>query len=94
MMQEQSRILMILRYLYDQTDPGHLVSSRDIKKMLEQEGIEAPASRIIASGVDQIIAAGYDNIKSNYGIRASRKKKMHQYLILLFFCDNICIFIE
>lgn len=48
-MQEQSRILMTLRYLYETTDPEHLVSSRDIKKMLEQNGIEAPVSRTIDS---------------------------------------------
>ena len=57
-MQEQSRILMILRYLYEKTDPDHRVSSRDIKKMLEQNGIEAPVSRTIDSDVDQMIAAG------------------------------------
>ena len=63
LMQEQSRILMILRYLYDNTDPDHRVSSRDIKKMLEQNGIEAPVSRTIDSDVDQMIAAGHDVIK-------------------------------
>ena len=62
-MQEQSRILMILRYLYDQTDPDHLVSSRDIKNMLEQNGIEAPVSRTIDSDVDQMIAAGHDVVR-------------------------------
>ena len=62
-MQEQSRILMILNYLYDKTDPDHWVSSRDIKKMLEQNGIEAPVSRTIDSDVDQMIAAGHDVMK-------------------------------
>lgn len=62
-MQEQSRILMILRYLYDQTDPDHLVSSRDIKNMLEEYGIEAPVSRTIDSDVDQMIAAGHDIVR-------------------------------
>lgn len=62
-MQEQSRILMILRYLYDQTDPDHLVSSRDIKNMLEENGIEAPVSRTIDSDVDQMIAAGHDVVR-------------------------------
>ena len=62
-MQEQSRILMILRYLYEKTDPDHRVSSRDIKKMLEQNGIEAPVSRTIDSDVDQMIAAGHDVMK-------------------------------
>lgn len=62
-MQEQSRILMILRYLYEQTDQDHLVSSRDIKNMLEQNRIEAPVSRTIDSDVDQMIAAGHDVVR-------------------------------
>ena len=64
-MQEQSRILMTLRYLYETTDPEHLVSSRDIKKMLEQNGIEAPVSRTIDSDVDQLIAGGFDIVKTH-----------------------------
>lgn len=59
-MQERSRILTILRYLYDQTDINHRVSSRDIKRMLEQNGIEAPVSRTIDSDIDQMVAAGHD----------------------------------
>ena len=61
-MQEQSRILTILRYLYESTDPNHQISTKDIKRMLEKDGIEAPVSRTIDSDVDQIISAGHSCI--------------------------------
>ena len=64
-MQEQSRILLILRYLYDQTDADHHVSTKDIKKMLEENGIEAPVSRTIDSDVEQLIAAGFDVVRTH-----------------------------
>ncbi|MBQ6527908.1 MAG: WYL domain-containing protein [Clostridia bacterium] len=64
-MQDQSRILMILRYLYEKTDPEHQISSKDIKRMLENDGIHVPVSRTIDSDVDQLIAAGHDIVKTH-----------------------------
>ena len=48
-MESQSRLLHILRYLYDYTDAEHDVSSRDIMRMLENMGISAPDRRTIDS---------------------------------------------
>ena len=59
-MQEQSRILLILRYLYDHTDAEHDVTSKDIKQMLETKGIMAPDRRTIEADIDALIAAGHD----------------------------------
>ena len=60
LMRNQSRILLIAKYLTDQTDAEHEVSSRDIKNMLEQNGLPAPDSRTIDTDIDLLIAAGYD----------------------------------
>ena len=51
-MQEQSRILLLLRYLFENTDADHAVSTRDIKTMLEQHGVQPPVSRTIDADVD------------------------------------------
>ena len=59
-MQDQSRILLILKYLYENTDSEHQVSTRDIKKMLVERGIPEPVSRTIDSDIELLIAAGHD----------------------------------
>ena len=59
-MESQSRLLHILRYLYDYTDAEHDVSSRDIRRMLENMGISATDRRTIDSDVDALISAGHD----------------------------------
>ena len=64
-MQDQSRILLILRYLYNHTDADHQVSTKDIKHMLEEKGIPAPVSRTIDSDIEQLIAAGFDVIRTH-----------------------------
>ena len=64
-MQEQSRILLILRYLYDHTDANHQVSTKDIKYMLEEKGLAVPVSRTIDSDIEQLIAAGFDVIRTH-----------------------------
>ena len=60
MMESQSRLLRILKYLYDSTDAEHDVSSKDIKCMLESNGISSPDRRTIDSDVDALISAGHD----------------------------------
>ena len=56
-MLEQSRILLTLRYLFENTDEEHAVSTRDIKTMLEQHGVQAPVSRTIDADMDLLAAA-------------------------------------
>ena len=63
--QEQSRILLLLRYLYENTDAEHAVSTRDIKKMLEQNGVQPPVSRTIDADMDLLVAAGFDIVRSH-----------------------------
>ena len=59
-MENQSRLLLILRYLYDQSDADHDVSSKDIMQMLKDNGIPPPDRRTIDVDVDMLIAAGHD----------------------------------
>ena len=63
-MLEQSRILLTLRYLFENTDEEHVVSTRDIKTMLEQHGVQAPVSRTIDADMDLLAAAGFDIVHS------------------------------
>ena len=64
-MLEQSRIILTLQYLYANTDAEHTVSSRDIKKMLAEHGLVIPDSRTIDADVDQLIAAGYEIVRTH-----------------------------
>ena len=64
-MLEQSRILLTLRYLFENTDEEHVVSTRDIKTMLEQHGVQAPVSRTIDADMDLLAAAGFDIVRSH-----------------------------
>ena len=64
-MELQSRIFLILRYLYEKTDADHHVSTKDIKHMLEEKGIEAPVSRTIDSDIEQLIASGFDIVRTH-----------------------------
>lgn len=64
-MDSQSRLLHILRYLYDSTDANHDVSSKDIMHMLESKGISPPDRRTIDSDIDALILAGHDIQKTH-----------------------------
>ena len=64
-MDSQSRLLHILRYLYDFTDAEHDVSSKDIMRMLESKGISPPDRRTIDSDIDALIAVGHDIQKTH-----------------------------
>ena len=59
-MESQSRLLNILKYLYDCTDAEHDVSSKEIVQMLESNGISSTDRRTIDTDIDALIAAGYD----------------------------------
>ena len=64
-MDGQSRLFIILNYLYDYTDAEHDVSSKDIKLMLESKGMAPPDRRTIEADVDILIGAGYDIQKTH-----------------------------
>ncbi len=59
-MENDNRILLILKYLYEQTDADHDISSKDIMRMLEAQGHKVPDKRTIDADVDALIAAGHD----------------------------------
>ncbi len=59
-MQTPSRILLILKYLQDNTDSTRDVSSKDIIQMLEYHGIKVFDKRTIESDIDELIASGYE----------------------------------
>lgn len=59
-MESQSRLLNILKYLYDCTDAEHDVSSKEIVQMLESNRISSTDRRTIDTDIDALIAAGYD----------------------------------
>ncbi len=62
-MANQSRILLILKYLYNSTDAAHDVSSKDIARMLESNGITSHDRRTIETDIDMLISAGHDICK-------------------------------
>lgn len=64
-MESQSRLLHILKYLYECTDAEHDVSSKKIMQMLESNGISTPDRRTIDTDIDALIAAGYDIQKAH-----------------------------
>ena len=64
-MESQSRLLHILKYLYDCTDVEHDVSSKEIMRMLESKGISSPDRRTIEADVDALISAGHDIKKAH-----------------------------
>ena len=59
-MENKSRILLLLKYLYRNTDAEHDVSSRELIDMLTAEGVRAPDRRTIDTDVDLLNAAGCD----------------------------------
>ena len=59
-MENQSRLLLILKYLYDQSDADHDVSSKDIIEMLKNKGISPPDRRTIDGDINILVAAGHD----------------------------------
>lgn len=66
-MDSQSRLLQILKYLYDHTDADHDISSKDIIQMLESRDSEAPDRRTIESDVDALISSGHDIVRASIG---------------------------
>ena len=62
---EKSRILLIMHYLYENTDADHDVSSKDIMKMLGENGLPTNDNRTIERDIDLLIASGFDISKSH-----------------------------
>ena len=57
-MENNARILLILKYLHEETDAEHDVSSKDIICMLEANGYKTPDKRTIDSDINALISAG------------------------------------
>ena len=64
-MDSQSRLLHILRYLYDWTDAEHDVSSKEIIHMLEDKGSSPPDRLTIEADIGALISAGHDIQKTH-----------------------------
>ncbi len=62
---EKSRIILILRFLYEMTDAEHDVSSKEIMQMLGRNGLPVHDNRTVEQDIDLLIAAGYD-IEKNH----------------------------
>lgn len=60
-----SRILLIQRFLYEQTDSERDVSSKDIMRMLSENGLSINDNRTIEQDIDWLIAAGFDIDKNH-----------------------------
>ena len=54
-MENNARILLILKYLHEETDAEHDVSSKDIICMLEANGYKTPDKRTIDSDINALI---------------------------------------
>ncbi|MBQ8161069.1 MAG: WYL domain-containing protein [Clostridia bacterium] len=59
-MDNQRRLLLIQQYLLDHTDDTQDISSRDIRKMLMEKGMDAPDRRTIEADIDDLIDHGMD----------------------------------
>ncbi len=59
-MNNPSRLLLILRFLYERTDTEHDVSSKEIRSMLTEHGLTVLDKRTIEADVDDLIATGFD----------------------------------
>ncbi|MBQ3427768.1 MAG: WYL domain-containing protein [Clostridia bacterium] len=57
-----SRILLILKYLWEQSDESHTVSIADLSKYLSENGISADR-KTIGKNIDALIAFGVDIVK-------------------------------
>ena len=60
---EKSRILLVLHYLFEKTDADHDVSSKDIMRMLCENGLPTNDNRTVEQDIDLLITAGYDIVK-------------------------------
>ena len=58
-MPRESKTLLILKYLYQNTDMDHTVTTLQIKEMLQEHGIHVD-TRTVYSAVRQMIEAGHD----------------------------------
>ena len=57
-----SRILLILKYLWEQSDESHTVSIADLSKYLSDNGVSADR-KTISKNIDALIAFGFDIVK-------------------------------
>ena len=57
-----SRILLILKYLWEQTDESHTASIADLSKYLSENGVSADR-KTVAKNIDMLIAFGIDIVK-------------------------------
>lgn len=75
-MTTKSRLLFLQRYLYENTDDNHSISTNDLCKVLEENGFQANR-KTVKNDVEMLIAADFDVLidkdgKSNhfhYGTR-------------------------
>ncbi len=71
---EQSRIILILKYLYEKTDAEHYVSNKQIKQMLAENGFRSPDIRTIDADIALLIAAGHNIVEDRLNGRPTRYK--------------------
>ena len=57
-----NRTLLILKYLWENTDDEHSVSFADIGSYLETNGLKRPDSRTLKEDISQLIELGVDII--------------------------------
>ena len=75
-MPSQSRIILILHYLDANTNAERAVTTRDIKAMLAEHGLSVPDSRTVDADVEQLIAAGYDILRTHENGSSARYRVM------------------
>ena len=73
-MSEKSRMMLILKYLYERTDADHDVSSKEIRQMLIDQGLPEPDNRTIDSNIALLIAAGHNIVEDRLNGRPTRYK--------------------
>lgn len=64
----KNRTLIVLRYLWENTDESHTASLEQIKDHIEELGFSRPDSRSIKGNIEQLIYLGVDIVK-NRGVQ-------------------------
>lgn len=65
-MASKSRLLFLLKYLYEQTDDEHPVTGSALRAVLADAGFHAPDARTVRNDIATLIDAGYDIVAEEH----------------------------
>lgn len=62
-MATKSRLLFLLRYLYENTDDDHPMSGAALRSAMTEAGFQAPDARTFRNDIETLIEAGFDIVE-------------------------------